>query len=198
MGDCVPWASIARVFHECYTTHSFSSAMAGKFLSTAAASLWLMAWTHESSVMIPLNLVDPWSRTIVDSEPETTIEETAHVGLTSLCESRLTATAAMSITHFPIQNQENPVWKQCLEAMPDLEGPHFNVGMATMAMYAQYLFNLQHNTATTVMEQRLRLTAYDEHNTAISHELEQLKHENGLLCSGTLPPSDQDHELKVT
>jgi hypothetical protein len=48
------------------------------------------------------------------------------------------------------------------------------------------------------MEQRLRLTAYDEHNTAISRELEQLKHDNGLLCSGTLPPSDQDHELKVT
>jgi hypothetical protein len=42
----------------------------------------------------------------------------------------------------------------------------------------------------------MRLTAYDERNTAISHELEQLKHENALLRSGTLPPSDQDHELK--
>jgi hypothetical protein len=41
------------------------------------------------------------------------------------------------------------------------------------------------------------LTTYDEHNTTISHKLEQLKQENALLYSGTLPPSDQDHELKV-
>jgi hypothetical protein len=44
----------------------------------------------------------------------------------------------------------------------------------------------------------MRLSAYDEHNTAISQELEQLKQENALLHSGTLPPSDQDCELKVT
>jgi uncharacterized protein YciI len=41
------------------------------------------------------------------------------------------------------------------------------------------------------------VVAYDERSTAILHELEQLKHENALLCSGTLPPSDQDRELKV-
>jgi hypothetical protein len=44
----------------------------------------------------------------------------------------------------------------------------------------------------------MRLSAYDEHNTAISQDLEQLKQENALLHSGTLPPSDQDRELKVT
>jgi hypothetical protein len=65
----------------------------------------------------------------------------------------LTATKAMPIALFLIQNQENPMWKQRLEAVSDLEGPHFNVGMAAMAKYAQYLFNLQHNTAITVMQQ---------------------------------------------
>jgi hypothetical protein len=43
----------------------------------------------------------------------------------------------------------------------------------------------------------MRLVAYNECNTIISRELEQLKHENALLYSSTLPPSDQDHELKV-
>jgi cell division protein FtsB len=136
-------------------------------------------------------------RTIIGSKPDTTVEQMAHVALTSLCESCLAATAVMSITLFPIRNQENPMWKQRLKAVSDLEGPHLNADMAAMVKYTQYLFNLQHNTARTVMQQRMRLTAYDEHNTAISRELEQLKHENALLHSGTLPPSDQDHNLKV-
>jgi hypothetical protein len=65
----------------------------------------------ETSV-IPLNQADPWIATIIGSEPDTTVEQMAHVTLTSLCESRLTATAAMLIIVCPIQNQENPVWKQ--------------------------------------------------------------------------------------
>jgi hypothetical protein len=144
----------------------------------------------ETNVTIPFNQEDPWTETIVGSEPNSTIEQTAHVALTSLCESHITATTTM-------QNQENPMWKQHLEAVSDLKVPHLSAGMAVMARYMQYLFNLQHNTARTVMQQRMRLTTYDEHNTSISHELEQLKQENALFHSGTLPPSDQDHELKV-
>jgi hypothetical protein len=103
----------------------------------------------------------------------------------------------MSIALFLIWNQENPVWKQHLEAVSNLEGPHFSAGMVVMAKYSRYLFNLQHNTVRMVMQQHMRFTAYNEHNTTISHELEQLKQENALLHSGTLPPSDQDQELKV-
>jgi hypothetical protein len=33
----------------------------------------------------------------------------------------------------------------------DLEGPHFLAGMALLARYAQYVFNLQNNTARTGM-----------------------------------------------
>jgi hypothetical protein len=40
------------------------------------------------------------------------------------------------------------------------------------------------------MQQCMHLTTYDEHNTAISHELDQLKQENALLRSGTLALSD--------
>jgi hypothetical protein len=67
--------------------------------------------------------------------------------------------------------------------------------MTSLARYAQYLFNLQHNTARTIMQQHMRLTAYEEHTTATSCELERLRHENAILYSGARPPLEQDHEL---
>jgi hypothetical protein len=36
----------------------------------------------------------------------------------------------------------------------------------------------------------MRMAAYEEHNTAISRELGQLKNKKDLLYGGTLPPSD--------
>jgi hypothetical protein len=35
------------------------------------------------------------------------------------------------------------------EVVSNLEVPHFNAKMTSLAKYAQYLFNLQHNTAKT-------------------------------------------------
>jgi hypothetical protein len=71
----------------------------------------------------------------------------AHIALTSLCEDRLTATAALAIALLPIWDQENLIWQHHLEAMPNLKGPHFHVGMTSLARYVQYLFILEHNTA---------------------------------------------------
>jgi predicted RNase H-like nuclease (RuvC/YqgF family) len=59
-----------------------------------------------------------------------------------LCEDHLAATAALPIALLLIQDQENRVWHQCLEAMSNLKGPHFHAGMTLLARYAQYLFNL--------------------------------------------------------
>jgi hypothetical protein len=119
----------------------------------------------------------------------------AHIALTSLCEDRLAATAALPIAVLPIQNQENSIWQQRLEAVSDLEGPHFHIRMISVARYAQYLFNLQHNMTSTGMQQHMHLIAYDEHATATSRELERLRHENAVLCSDACPPSEQDCEL---
>jgi hypothetical protein len=71
-------------------------------------------------------------------------------------------------------------------------------GMTLLARYAQYMFNLQHDTVRTVMQQRLHLTAYEEHTTTTSSELERLRHENAVLRSGACPPSEHGHELQVT
>jgi hypothetical protein len=69
--------------------------------------------------------------------------------------------------------------------------------MTSLARYVQYLFNLQHNTTRTVMQQRMHLRAYEEHTAAPLRELERLRHENAVLCSSVHPPSEQDHELQV-
>jgi hypothetical protein len=119
-----------------------------------------------------------------------------HIALTSLCEDRLAATATLPFTLLLIWNQENPVCQQHLEAVSDLEGPHFHTGMTSLARYAQYLFNLQHNTARTGMQQRTCLMAYKESATAATCEIERLRQENAILRSGARPPSEQDHELQ--
>jgi hypothetical protein len=64
----------------------------------------------EVSVMIPFQPTEPWSGSVLGSEPDTGVEMMAHIALTSLCEDRLTATAALPITLLLIWNQENPVW----------------------------------------------------------------------------------------
>jgi hypothetical protein len=88
------------------------------------------------SVVIPLNPTKPWMTTVIGVELDETVEQTTQVTLTSLCESRLADTTAMPVALFSIRNQEDPVWKQRLEAMSNPEGPHFHTGMAVLAEYA--------------------------------------------------------------
>jgi hypothetical protein len=90
----------------------------------------------EVSVTIPFDPTEPWSGYIINSEPDIDIEMMAHIALTSLCEDLITATTTLPIALLPIQNQENPVWQQHLEAVFDLEGPHFHARMTSLVMYA--------------------------------------------------------------
>jgi hypothetical protein len=105
----------------------------------------------EVSVTIPFDPVKPWSGSVIGSEPDTGVEMMTHITLTSLCEDRLTATTALSITLILIRDRENLVWQQRLMVVSDLEGPRFHVGITSLARYAQYQFILQHNTARTAM-----------------------------------------------
>jgi hypothetical protein len=41
----------------------------------------------ETSMMIPVNPVKPWMGSVISSEPDTTVEQAAHVALMTLCES---------------------------------------------------------------------------------------------------------------
>jgi hypothetical protein len=106
----------------------------------------------EVSVALPLSPTEPWGTTVIGIELDETIEQAAHVALTTLCYSRLDDTAAMPIALFPIHEQEEPMWRQRLQDVTDPEGPDFHAGMAAMTMYAQYMFNLQRNTVKTIVQ----------------------------------------------
>jgi hypothetical protein len=41
------------------------------------------------------------------------------------------------------------------------------------------------------------MATYEERHISTALELAQLKYKNDLLCGGTIPPSEQDWELKV-
>jgi hypothetical protein len=106
----------------------------------------------EVSVMIPFDPMELWSGSVISSEPDTDVEMMAHMALTSLCEDHLATTTALPIALLPIQNQENPIWQQRLEAMSNLKSPHFHSGLISLAKYAQYMFNLQYNTVRTARQ----------------------------------------------
>jgi hypothetical protein len=144
----------------------------------------------EVNVVIPLNPMEPWMATVIGVELDETVEQTAQVALTSLCETRLVDTAAMPIALFPIRNQEDLVWKQRLEAVSNPEWPHFHTGMAALVGYAQHMFNLQASTGRTVMRQHL-------HSSSLEQHIEELRRANAILRSDMPPHSDQDHELQV-
>jgi GTP cyclohydrolase I len=53
-------------------------------------------------MMIPFDPTEPWSRSVIGSEPNTSIEMMAHITLTSLCEDHLITIAALPIPLLPI------------------------------------------------------------------------------------------------
>jgi hypothetical protein len=75
----------------------------------------------EVSVMIPFDPARPWSGSVIDSEPDTGIEIMAHIALTSLCEDRLTATAALPITLLPGSGEPHMAATSCGRVRP--QGP---------------------------------------------------------------------------
>jgi hypothetical protein len=93
----------------------------------------------EVNMMIPFNPMEPWSGSIIGSEPNTDVELMVHMALTTLCEDRLTATAALTIALLPIGDQENLIWQLRLEAMSNLKGPHFRAGMTSLAKYTHVI-----------------------------------------------------------
>jgi hypothetical protein len=145
----------------------------------------------EVNVVIPLKPMEPWMATVIGVELDETVEQTARVALTSLCESCLVDTTVMPIMLFLIHNQEDPMWRQHLEAVSNPKGPHFHVDMAALVEYTQHMFNLQASTARTVIQHHLHLGSLEQH-------VEELGRANTILCIGTPPPLDQDHELQVT
>jgi hypothetical protein len=63
----------------------------------------------EVSMTIHFDPMEPWSGSVIGSEPDTGVELMAHIALTPLCKDHLTATAALPIALLSIQYRENPI-----------------------------------------------------------------------------------------
>jgi hypothetical protein len=61
-------------------------------------------------VTIPLNPTEPWMATVIGIELDDTVEQMAHVTLTSFCVSHLADTTAMPIALFLVRYRGDPVW----------------------------------------------------------------------------------------
>jgi hypothetical protein len=108
---------------------------------------------------------------IMDVDLDDTVDKMTHFALASLCGSRLADTAAMPLVLFPFRYQGDLVCQQHFKAVSDPEDPHYDADMATMVEYAQGLFNMQHSTDMTVVQQCLCMEACEERYTATSWEL---------------------------
>jgi hypothetical protein len=71
-------------------------------------------------VEIPVNLKAPWADMVIGGDQDVAVEKMAHVAHTAVCEQRLMDTADMPIALFPILDQDEPAWRQRLEAACDL------------------------------------------------------------------------------
>jgi hypothetical protein len=142
MGGYVPQASIAQGSHECYTTHSSLGYNGDMSVFRAHLSMLHSLEQSEVSMTIPINSEDPWMTTIISIELDDTVDHMAQVALASLCGSRLVDTAVTPIILFPFCFRGELVGQKRLEAVSDLKSPHYHIGRAALAEYAQYSFDL--------------------------------------------------------
>jgi hypothetical protein len=116
----------------------------------------------EVPVEIPVNPEAPWTGMVVGGDLDNAVGKMAYLALTALCEQCLANMSSMPIVLFPMQDQDEPMWHQHLEAAYDLTWDRFNVGWVQMVKCAQYLFNLHHNTSRILIAQHTCLDAYEE------------------------------------
>jgi hypothetical protein len=162
MGGYVPRASIGRFLRVLYDTLLHLGYNGDVPIYHARMSMAHSMGQSEVSMTIPIRPEEPWSVTIMGVELDDTVDMTAHFTLASLCGSRLADPTAMPLVLFLFYYQGDPMWQQSFETVSDPEGPHHHTGMAAMAECAQGLFNQQHNTDTTVVQQCLCMAACEE------------------------------------
>jgi hypothetical protein len=74
------------------------------------------------------------------------MEKDAHMTLTTLCSQNLAATTGTPISLYPILDHSDPKWKACMDEVGNVFQVHYHSGWVYMAIYAQHLFQLQHDT----------------------------------------------------
>jgi hypothetical protein len=100
----------------------------------------------EVHVDIPANPFDPsmtaWFTTATGDDLDDTLERAAHQTLTEFCERHLPGLVGTIIALFPIKNEGNTTWSECLAAVGDPERLIHHAGWAFTACYAQHMSSM--------------------------------------------------------
>jgi hypothetical protein len=135
---------------------------------------------------IPFEHAQPWSRSVIGSEPDTSVEMMAHIALTSLCEDRLTVTAAQLIALLLIQNQENlyssSALRPCLTTRTLTSYQLFDFTREEVKVNTHGIIHLEH----TIEVQDAKLEERAKTSANLEKRLLQLQ--------GLAPPAPVDHE----
>jgi hypothetical protein len=101
-----------------------------------------------------------WFTTTTGDDLDDTLERVAHQALTEFCERRLSGLIGTAVVLFPIQNEGNAAWSECLAAICDPECSTYHAGWAFMTHYARHMSSMFQEVAVTGAYQRLRLEEY--------------------------------------
>jgi hypothetical protein len=94
----------------------------------------------------------PWSTWAIGANMDDAMKKAAHMSLTTLCSQNLAATAGTPISLCPIQDFSDPEWKARMDDVGNIFQVHYHSGWAYMAVYAQRLFQLEHDTQRIIAE----------------------------------------------
>jgi hypothetical protein len=126
MGDYIPWACIARGFLRVL----YDTLIRLGYDGDAPVYYCRVSMVHNLdkcvvSVMIPLDPAHPWSGSVIGSEPDIGVEMMVHITLSSLCEDRLAATAALPIALSRLGIRRTPYGSSALRPCPTLRALTF-------------------------------------------------------------------------
>jgi hypothetical protein len=100
----------------------------------------------EVHVDVPAHPSDPgmtaWFTTASGNDLDDTLERVAHQTLTEFYECHLLGLSSTTIALFPVQNEGNTAWSECLVAVGDPEHSAYHAGWAFMARYVQHMSSM--------------------------------------------------------
>jgi hypothetical protein len=102
-----------------------------------------------------------WFITATGDDLNDTLERAAQQALTEFCERHLSGLAITAIALFPIQNEGNMAWSECLADVGDPERSAYHTGWVLMARYAYHMSSMFQEVMATGAYQRLHLEEYD-------------------------------------
>jgi hypothetical protein len=119
-----------------------------------------------------------WFTTARGDDLYDTLERTAHLALTELCERHLPVLDGTAIALLSVWIEGNTVWSEHMAVVGDHELSTYHVGWALTSRYAQHVSSLLQEVMVTGAHQRLRLEEYTNQVKAKNHAIKDIQKGN--------------------